>query len=631
MNLKKTVNGGKTLLKNWWNDVVESNFLTIQNAFNTHEEETERAAATLADIKAGKATITGTEKKGTVQLVSAGNSMTSDDIMTITFECGKTANAYVGGQVWIESISGQWLDGKDIVFSDETFDIKSVAEGLVSLYVYVKSISADNEVTMGLGIIDLLHDPISPVLPDGEGGETGETDLQNFFRLTDEQIIIGEGKDCKPHTYTKETIYRAKQIAISDGDGTVRFFDIEQTAIIPALEVKKQLSEELYNKINALASEDANLSEKITTETTARETADNSLIKQINEKIGFESSEYIKAWGEVIDWDSQLEPKIYSISNETHIPSGLPSENGQGLIFVYKTDEELLPVSDPNTQKAYVQCTFSQMYISGRNVYYRKTGSHYELDSNSDIIDDSPNGTDPQWSEWQKIVPNVGDLSDLATTDKTSIVGAVNEVNSLKTDKTEIGNLADLTTIEQGSIVDAINELDSSMELIKTIRLEEDNVQCIDVLTSDEGIYLDEFICVVSGLFNVSGTEIIAIRSNNGGSYWHYVSTSYSDTDITNSQYKSVFSYGKKVLGNIFLSLRTDAVTGVKYNSDGNISSQGISSSTSTVKGCIVADNYNLIEKGVNNLQVLTIDNSASTFAAGTIVRLYGKKVRVTQ
>ena len=112
MNLKKTVNGGKTLLKNWWNDVVESNFITIQNAFNTHEEETERAAATLADIKAGEMTLTGTEKKGTMQLVYAGNSMTSDDIMTITFECGKTANAYVGGQVWIESISGQWLDGK---------------------------------------------------------------------------------------------------------------------------------------------------------------------------------------------------------------------------------------------------------------------------------------------------------------------------------------------------------------------------------------------------------------------------------------------------------------------------------------------------------------------------------------
>lgn len=421
MNLKKTVDGGKTLLKNWWNEIVENNFTTIQNTFNAHEAETEETAAILTDIKEGKATITGTEKKGTVQLVSAGNSKISSDIQTITFCCGASSGIQYGaGTVWIESISGQWTDGSDINFSTKTFEEISTDEALVSLYLYVKSISEDNKVTVGLGIIDLLNEPITPVIPDEDGGESETFNPQEFFRLKDEQIIIGTGEDCKSHTYTKEAEYRAKLIAISDGEGKVKFFDVEQAAGIQALEVKKQLSEQ------------------ITAETEARKAEDISLREKIINKIGFEESNLVLYPDGYINWDEMLEPKIYSVYNEGHIPAGLPKENGQGIMFVLRTDLEIMPGDSFNTvtpDMPYYKYTVSQIYISGNDIYYRKTGAFYYQDGTTgQMIDDSPYGTEPQWSAWSKPASVTGDLTELNTADKSSIVGAINELQTLKAD-----------------------------------------------------------------------------------------------------------------------------------------------------------------------------------------------------
>ena len=50
-----------------------------------------------------------------------------------------------------------------------------------------------------------------------------------------------------------------------------------------------------------------------------------------------------------------------------------------------------------------------------------------------------------------------GDLSALTTTEKTNIVGAINEHDS------EIGDLSDLTTADDGTLVEAINELDGDV------------------------------------------------------------------------------------------------------------------------------------------------------------------------
>ncbi len=53
----------------------------------------------------------------------------------------------------------------------------------------------------------------------------------------------------------------------------------------------------------------------------------------------------------------------------------------------------------------------------------------------------------------------IGDLTNLTTTDKSSVVGAVNEVNG-KT--ATIGNLSSLTTTDKTSVVNAINEVDGN-------------------------------------------------------------------------------------------------------------------------------------------------------------------------
>ena len=57
---------------------------------------------------------------------------------------------------------------------------------------------------------------------------------------------------------------------------------------------------------------------------------------------------------------------------------------------------------------------------------------------------------------------NIGTLSSLTTTEKTTLVGAINEVDSnSKTNTTNIGTLSSLTTTEKSNLVGAVNEVNS--------------------------------------------------------------------------------------------------------------------------------------------------------------------------
>ena len=61
---------------------------------------------------------------------------------------------------------------------------------------------------------------------------------------------------------------------------------------------------------------------------------------------------------------------------------------------------------------------------------------------------------------------NIGTLSNLTTTEKTNTVGAINEVKGLAdTNTTSIGTLSNLTTTEKSNIVGAINEIGSIMPI----------------------------------------------------------------------------------------------------------------------------------------------------------------------
>jgi hypothetical protein len=105
-----------------------------------------------------------------------------------------------------------------------------------------------------------------------------------------------------------------------------------------------------------------------------------------------------------------------------------------------------------------------------------------------------------------ELVANIGGLSDLNTTDKDSIVDAINEL------VVNIGNLSDLNTTNKDSIVDAINEIVSSMSGVVYIANEHgilpsnaDNTSAfqdlIDLASTNNG-------CIVfkGGKYNFSGS-----------------------------------------------------------------------------------------------------------------------------
>lgn len=98
--------------------------------------------------------------------------------------------------------------------------------------------------------------------------------------------------------------------------------------------------------------------------------------------------------------------------------------------------------------------------------------------------------TDDDMNEIKSVVntndDNVGDITILTTTTKTSTVSAINELNSTKATSNDLGNIANLTTTDKTSVVNAVNELNSNKasknEVIisDTQPTEEDNKLWID-------------------------------------------------------------------------------------------------------------------------------------------------------
>lgn len=90
----------------------------------------------------------------------------------------------------------------------------------------------------------------------------------------------------------------------------------------------------------------------------------------------------------------------------------------------------------------------------------------YLGDYNSDMskIDNAIHGVSQavgtETSRINVIEGNIGSLASLQTTDKSSVVNAVNEVNTKsETNKTNIGTIANLETENKTTIVNAINEI----------------------------------------------------------------------------------------------------------------------------------------------------------------------------
>ena len=101
--------------------------------------------------------------------------------------------------------------------------------------------------------------------------------------------------------------------------------------------------------------------------------------------------------------------------------------------------------------KALVNITAGDSYVVGSNI------EHF-------TIEDLHNA---YLTTVANILGTIGDLDDLTTTDKTSVVNAINEVNLTGGGAlAKIGNLDELTTTDKSDLVHAINEVDANADSI---------------------------------------------------------------------------------------------------------------------------------------------------------------------
>lgn len=86
----------------------------------------------------------------------------------------------------------------------------------------------------------------------------------------------------------------------------------------------------------------------------------------------------------------------------------------------------------------------------------------------------------------------IGTLSDLTTTEKTTLVGAINEVDGHADDNaTAIGTLTDLSTTAQTNLVSAINEVFG-----KLLGLKYEEVEITTTANGDATLYNTEKVIV---------------------------------------------------------------------------------------------------------------------------------------
>ena len=114
--------------------------------------------------------------------------------------------------------------------------------------------------------------------------------------------------------------------------------------------------------------------------------------------------------------------------------------------------------------KALVNITAGDAYVVGSNIE-RITIENVVNTILTAISDEAQARTDAD----NDIIAAMGDLDDLTTTDKSSVVNAINEtVQEIDDINTTMGDLDDLTTTDKSSVVNAINETVQEIDDINT-------------------------------------------------------------------------------------------------------------------------------------------------------------------
>lgn len=117
---------------------------------------------------------------------------------------------------------------------------------------------------------------------------------------------------------------------------------------------------------------------------------------------------------------------------------------------------------------------------------------------------------------------NIGTMVNLETTNKSSLVGAINEVNSGKNEnKNNIGTLSDLNTTDKSSLVKALNEVLYNLDLF--------NLNTFETISN---------ITTSVGSINSTYTSLNIAKNNSGslakiyGRIYVTIPTSQRDTDV---------------------------------------------------------------------------------------------------
>lgn len=211
----------------------------------------------------------------------------------------------------------------------------------------------------------------------------------------------------------------------------------------------------------------------------------------------------------------------------------------------------------------------------------------YLVDYNSDMsnIDAGIHGVDVKATAN---TTNIGTMTDLQTTEKTTIVGAVNEVKSstvanatnIANNTTDIGVLSNLNTTNKSSIVNAINEVDDNVKKFNYTNFKTYNTNEIVVSTgsvADSNLTLarndDNSLikfygqCTIS-LSNVSGLVSIKLPSVLRPQSDIFVGSLGSIFWFTNTGLNNVYSQGVtfKSNGDIEILITVDtSVTNVRF------------------------------------------------------------------
>jgi hypothetical protein len=124
---------------------------------------------------------------------------------------------------------------------------------------------------------------------------------------------------------------------------------------------------------------------------------------------------------------------------------------------------------------------------------------------------------------------NIGTLSSLTTTDKTSLVSAINEVKSEADDNADnIGTLSSLTTTDKTSLVSAINEI-AGASFLSQIVISDFVADSFDFNDLSISFMIKRLGPVIATQFTLSGTPTATGSTETS---WSILSKFRPDTNI---------------------------------------------------------------------------------------------------